>query len=257
MTATLVNFQNAAGEQLSGSLELPADDPPSAFALFAHCFTCTKDYKAPVRISQALAGHGIATLRFDFPGLGRSEGQFVDTTLTKNVSDVVHAAAFLRQHYDAPRVLVGHSMGGAAVLRAAAELPDTRLVATLGTPAEPGLVGPVLAGARQQAERDGKAVIRVAGRTLELRRGFFDDVAGSTLADALANLSAALILFQAPEDSVVPRDNAERLYAAARHPKSLVALAGANHLVDRQQDAQLVADVIAAWCRRHLGPSGE
>lgn len=252
MTAERVSFVNDAGEKLSGLLELPDRESPRAFALFAHCFTCNKDFKAPAWVSQSLAEHGVATLRFDFPGLGGSEGRFADTTLTKNVADVVSAAEYLTAEHQAPTVLLGHSMGGAAVLRAARHVSTARLVATLAAPAEPGAVGPRLQQARQGVERDGVARLEVAGRTVELRRDFFDDLEATSLLDEVEALEATLLVFHAPEDAIVPLDNAERLLSRAPEPKWAIALDGASHLFDRREDCQLIADVLAAWCRRHL-----
>ncbi|MBW2523487.1 MAG: alpha/beta fold hydrolase [Deltaproteobacteria bacterium] len=250
MPVQSVSFQNPAGEALSGLLELPEATPPFAFGLFAHCFTCSKDFKAPAWVSQSLAEQGVATLRFDFPGLGGSEGRFADTTLTKNVTDVVSAAEYLAVHHAAPAVLIGHSMGGAAVLRAASRVPNVRLVAALAAPAEPGAVGPGLLEARQSLERDGVARFAVAGRTMELRRDFFDDLAAAPLLDEVARLDATLLVFHSPTDTIVPLDNAERLYAAAPYPKGILALDGASHLFDRREDCRFIADTIAAWCRR-------
>jgi pimeloyl-ACP methyl ester carboxylesterase len=252
MPAESVSFSNAAGEKLSGLLELPLQGPPTAYALFAHCFTCSKDFKAPAWVSQGLADLGVATLRFDFPGLGGSEGRFADTTLTKNVGDVASAAAYLEANHGAPQVLIGHSMGGAAVLRAANRVSSVRLVATLAAPAQPGGVGPSLQRARADLERGGVARLVVAGRQMELRRGFFDDLEATPLLEEVAALRAALLVFHSPTDSVVPLDNAELLLARAPYPKGAFALDGASHLFDRREDCRFIADVIAAWCRRYL-----
>lgn len=251
MPSEAVSFANQAGETLKGILELPAHDPPTAAALFCHCFTCSKDFKAPAWVSQNLAEGGIATLRFDFPGLGSSEGRFADTTLTKNVADVVSAAAYLDGRGMPPQVLIGHFMGGAAALRAANRVPSTRLVAALAAPARPGAVGPRLQEARVGVDRDGVARFVVAGRAVELGKAFFDDLAGTPLLEEVARLRAALLVFHSPSDTIVPLENAELLLATAPYPKGAIALDGASHLFDRREDCRLIADVIAAWCRRY------
>lgn len=252
MEPRALRFANEQGEQLSGLLEQP-EQPPVACALFAHCFTCNKDYKAPVWISRRLAELGLATLRFDFPGLGHSEGRFADTTLSKNVSDVISAARFLAQQLASPQILIGHSMGGAAVLRAAAGIDGARLTVCMASPAEPGAGAPMLRAARAQAERQGVAELRVGGQSLQLTRSFFDDLEARPLLDIVPELPTALMVFHAPADPVVPVADGERLFDAAPQPKSFVAMPGAGHLFDRQADARYVAETIAGWARQHCG----
>ena len=252
MGTETVGFHNPAGEELSARLELPEDGPPRATALFAHCFTCNKDYKAPVYVARELATHGIATLRFDFPGLGQSGGEFADTTLTGNVGDVLAAPAFLGGRVTPPAILLGHSMGGAAVLQAAGKLPSVRLVCTLAATAEPSIPRGPLSAAATQAERIGDAEMEVGGRTLRIRRAFFDDLRELDMESTLARLNAALLVFHGDVDLVVPPDNGDRLFAAAGAPGARIVLPGAGHLFNRREDCRLIAATIAAWTDRLL-----
>lgn len=246
-----VTFTNGDGEQLAARLDLP-DGRPRAYALFAHCFTCSKDVFAASRVSQGLAERGYAVLRFDFTGLGASEGEFANTNFSGNVSDLVRAADFLRQEFDAPKVLIGHSLGGAAVLAAAAQVPEAVAVATIGAPFDPGHVGHLLAAARPEIERRGEAEVVLAGRTFRIKKQFLDDIAASKLGDHIARLGKALIVFHAPRDQTVGIENAAQIFTAARHPKSFVSLDDADHLLSRRTDAIYVAEVLAAWASRYL-----
>lgn len=252
MAVRSIRFQNAQGRTLGGRLQLPDERPPLAWAIFAHCFTCSKDYKAPVYTARALALRGLGVLRFDFTGLGDSEGDFADTTFSTNVSDVLSAARWLAEEHAAPTVLVGHSMGGAAVLVAARELPDVRVVATIAAPSEPGHVGASLGDVRARALAEGQATAHIAGRDVLLRRRFFEELDGVRLGDVIRHVDASFLFFHSPADPVVPVSSASRLFQAARHPKSFIALPDGDHLLTNEADARLVADVIAAWVRRHL-----
>ncbi len=254
MGVQAVEFPNGRGHSLRARLELPAqrspEDEPLTFALFAHCFTCSKDYKAPVYVSRALAKRGIATLRFDFTGLGDSEGTFEETAFSTNVEDVLAAAKWLEEEHGSPRILIGHSMGGAAVLAAATRLESVKLVATLAAPAEPGRVAGRLKAASAVAKREGAVDVTIAGRTFHLKSSFFDDLSSARVRESLKNLDAATLIFHSPDDEIVPPENARLLFAAAPHPKSFVALDGADHLLTDPEDAEFVADLIAAWARR-------
>jgi pimeloyl-ACP methyl ester carboxylesterase len=254
MGTETVGFHNHAGDELSARLELPEAGAPRAAALFAHCFTCNKDYKAPVYIARELASHGIATLRFDFPGLGQSGGDFADTTLTGNVGDVIAAAEFLGERVAAPTILLGHSMGGAAVLQAAGRLPSVRLVCTLAATADPSIPRGPLSAAAKQAEQDGEALLAVAGRMHRIQRTFFDDLRSVDMKDTLARLDAALLVFHADVDLLVPPDNADRLFAAAGAPGARVVMPGAGHMFNGRNDCRLIAATVAAWSER-LGNS--
>lgn len=245
----VVRFEGALGHVLEGRLELP-HQAPRAYALFAHCFTCSKDYLAPKRIGQALAARGIAVLRFDFTGLGASQGAFSETGFSTNVADIVHAAGFLRRDHDAPSLLIGHSLGGAATLAAAVEIPEARLVATIAAPSEPAQLKEHLMGVIPEIERRGAFEVRIAGRPFTLTRRFLDDLTAQDLGPIIQDLGRALMVFHSPLDDVVGIGHGERIFAQARQPKSFVALEGADHLVSAREDARFIADVVAAWVRR-------
>ncbi len=248
-----VRFEGALGHVLEGRLELPTQ-VPRAYALFAHCFTCSKDYLAPKRIGQALAARGVAVLRFDFTGLGASQGTFSETGFSTNVADIVHAAAFLRRDHGAPAILVGHSLGGAATLAAAPQIPESRLVATIAAPSEPAQLKAHLSGVIPEIERRGAHEVRIAGRPFTLTRRFLEDLSARDLGPLIRDLGRTLMVFHSPLDDVVGIEHGERIFAQARQPKGFVALEGADHLVSAREDARFVADVIAAWARRH--PAG-
>jgi putative redox protein len=245
-------FENKSGEALAGRLELP-DDEPRAFAVFAHCFTCTSQVKAATQISRALGARGIAALRFDFTGLGGSEGDFANTNFSSNVADLVAAARSLAETHAAPRLLVGHSLGGAAVLMAAESLPDVAAVATIGAPSDPAHVTRLLTGQLSDLEERGEAEVEIAGRRFTIKKQFVDDLRSQSLADRLEKLGRPLLIYHAPTDSVVGIENARSLFEAAKHPKSFISLDDADHLVSRPEDSQFVADTLAAWAGRYIG----
>jgi uncharacterized OsmC-like protein/alpha/beta superfamily hydrolase len=246
-----VEFEGSQGGLLAARLELP-DGPPRAYALFAHCFTCSKDVFAAARIAGGLAESGIAVLRFDFTGLGASEGDFANTNFSSNVEDLLRAAAFLGERHEAPSLLVGHSLGGAAVLAAAGRIASVKAVATIAAPADPGHVAHLLAEARPEIEAAGEAEVVLAGRSFRIRKQFLEDIEGQRLTDAIARLRKALLIFHAPRDEVVGIDNASAIFRAAKHPKSFVSLDGADHLLTWHEDARYVATVLAAWATRYL-----
>ena len=254
MKSEAVTFPGAFGTDLSARLEWPHAQA-RAFAIFAHCFTCGKDSSAAVRISRALAAHGVAVLRFDFTGLGNSGGDFAATSFSSNVGDLVAAAAYLRSNHAAPALLVGHSMGGAAVLAAADQIPETRAVATIGAPADVGHVAHHLARHADEIARNGEAEVNLAGRPFTFRSQFLEDLTLHDQATRVANLKRPLLVLHAPRDETVGIDNASRIFQAAKHPKSFVSLDDADHLLTRAEDAQYAADVIAAWGARYL-PTG-
>jgi uncharacterized OsmC-like protein/fermentation-respiration switch protein FrsA (DUF1100 family) len=251
MPAERFDFSNAQGLRLSGLLDSPAGEP-RAYALFAHCFTCGKDVHAAKRIAEGLTALGIAVLRFDFTGLGSSEGEFANTTFSSNVADLIAAADQLRKVRRAPAILIGHSLGGAAVLAAAAAVPEARAVVTIGAPSDPAHVAGLLKGQFKQIDDRGEVEVTLAGRPFRIRRAFLDDIAEQELDARIAALRKALLIFHSPTDEIVGIENASRIFAAARHPKSFVSLAGADHLLSRKSDAAYVADVIAAWAERYL-----
>jgi putative redox protein len=246
-----LSFQNRDGEVLAALLEHPATKP-AAYALFAHCFTCSKDIAAASRISRALAARGIAVLRFDFTGIGNSEGDFANTNFSSNVADLVCAADHLRENFQAPALLVGHSLGGAAVLAAAGEIPETQAVVTIGAPSDPGHVSHLFESDREEIEEKGSAVVNLAGRKFEIKKQFLDDIAEQSLADRIKRMRKALLIFHSPVDEIVGIDNASAIFQAALHPKSFVSLDKADHLLSRAVDSEYVAATISAWASRYV-----
>lgn len=251
-----VSFAGAHGHTLAARLDRP-DRRPRAYALFAHCFTCTKDVFAAQRIAASLAEEGVAVLRFDFTGLGHSDGEFANTDFTSNVGDLVAAAEFLARDHAAPQLLIGHSLGGAAVIAAAGRIPSAHAVATIGAPADPEHVRHLFAHKRDEIAERGSAEVELAGRRFTISQEFLDDIAGRTLRDDLAHLKKALLVFHAPRDEVVGIDNASAIFTAAKHPKSFVSLDDADHLLSRRADAVYVARTLAAWAERYLEAPAE
>lgn len=257
MSSRSLRFENQEGTALAARLDLPSVRAPRAFAVFAHCFTCGKDLRAIERISRSLNRRGIAVLRFDFTGLGESGGAFADTTFTTNVEDLVAAATYLERTYRAPSILIGHSLGGAAVLQAADRIPSVKAVATIGAPADPEHVAHLLEDAREEIERTGEARVRIAGRSFTVRKQFLDDLERTRMESVIEGLGRALLIFHSPRDEIVGIDNAERIYRAARHPKSFVSLDPADHLLSNPEDARYVGAVIAAWSEKYVDPEPE
>jgi putative redox protein len=245
------DFPNANGDGLAAALDLPLGEP-AAYALLAHCFTCGKDHRAARRIAERLTAHGIAVLRFDFTGLGGSEGEFANTHFSSNVDDLVAAADHLRRTRAAPAILIGHSLGGAAVLAAAHRITEARAVITIAAPFDPGHVVGLLKEHVEAIQTQGEVEVSLVGRPFRIRREFLDDVAAQRLKECLANLKKALLVFHSPTDDIVGIDNASQIFTGAKHPKSFVSLAGADHLVSQKSDAVYVANVIAAWTERYL-----
>ena len=251
MRSQKVSFPGSAGTPLAGRLDLP-DAQPQAFALFAHCFTCSKDVLAASRIARALTEHGIAVLRFDFTGLGGSDGDFANTNFTSNIADLVSAADYLRDNHVAPTILIGHSLGGAAVLAAAEHIPQARAVATIGAPAGTEHLLHLLTSSRREIEETGEAEICLADRSFQIRKQFLEDVSDQPQVDRISRLGAALLVMHSPTDETVGIDNARIIFDAARHPKSFVSLDGADHLLTRAADARFAASVLASWACRYL-----
>jgi putative redox protein len=245
-----VSFPGAFGTTLAARLDSPAG-PPLAHAIFAHCFTCSKESKAAATISAALAERGFAVLRFDFTGLGGSEGDFANTNFSSNADDLVAAADFLRREHAAPALLAGHSLGGTAVLAAAARIPEAAAVATLGSPFEPEHVLGLLREAVGRIESEGDAEVDIAGRNFRIRRQFLDDIRSRRIGAAVAGLGKALMVMHSPRDAIVSIDNASRIFLAARHPKSFVSLDPADHLLLNHADAQYAGQLLGAWASRY------
>jgi len=249
-----IEFPGSAGSSLAASLDLPAE--PRAFALFAHCFTCGKDAFAAPRIADALTARGIAVLRFDFTGIGGSEGDFANTNFSSNIQDLIEAADYLRKNHAAPALLIGHSLGGAAVLAAAPRVPEATAVVTIGAPASAAHVTHNFAAYLAQINEKGTAKVTLSGRSFTITKQFLDDVAEQNVLAGLAKLKKALLVCHAPRDEYVGIDNATQIFATARHPKSFLSLDTADHLLRKRTDAIYVADVIAAWASRYL-PAAE
>ena len=254
-----LEFSGHSGANLAARLDLPSG-PVRAYALFAHCFTCTKDILAARRIATELARTGIAVLRFDFTGLGSSAGEFASTNFTSNVADLVSAADFLRDNYAAPAILIGHSLGGAAVLAVAAKIPEARAVVTIGAPADTGHVIHNFGSDIERIEAEGEAEVSLAGRPFRIRKQFLDDVRRTRLVEAVAAMKKPLLVLHSPVDQTVGVENAGEIFQAAKHPKSFVSLDRADHLLTRAEDAEFAASVIAGWAARYVDkdvPQGE
>lgn len=253
-TSSTCTFVSAKGHELSARLERPTG-PTLATALFAHCFTCGIDLRVERRLTKALTDRGFAVLSFDFTGLGRSGGTLADSSFSANVDDLRVAAAYLADVEAAPTLLVGHSLGGAAVLSAASTMESVLALATIGAPSDPGHVRSLLEGDLDRIKRDGVGKVTIAGRTFQLDSAFLDELAMATPVSTLGNFSGATLFMHAPRDNVVGIQNAETLYRAAKHPKSFVSLDDADHLLSREEDSTYVATVIAAWASRYLPES--
>lgn len=244
-------FEGGQG-RLAAALELPSG-PPRGFALFAHCFSCSKDIKAAREIARGLRAQGFAVLRFDFTGLGLSEGDFANTNFSSNVDDLVKAADFLRRDFEAPSILVGHSLGGAAALVAASSIPALKGVATIAAPAESAHVVKHIGEARAEIEAKGEATVTLGGRPFKIKKQFLDDLDNDRVTQAAAALKKPLLILHAPRDETVGVENAAKIFMAAKHPKSFVSLDNADHLLNDPADARYAAAVIAAWAGRYLG----
>ncbi len=257
MGSIRVDLEGSAGERLAARLDMPVGGAPLAYALFAHCFTCSKNLNAVVHIARALNRARIAVLRFDFTGLGDSEGDFADTNFSSNVADLVAAARYLEEAYEAPSILIGHSFGGAAGLRAASEIPSVRAVATIAAPADPGHVAHLIASSRDEIEARGEADVVIAGRRFTIRKQFLDDLQAARMEESIAGLGCALLIFHSPVDSIVGIENAEQIYRAARHPKSFISLDRADHLLADSDDSVYVGAMLAAWAAKYIDAAPE
>lgn len=251
MRSDKVTFASGAGQLLAGRIDYPVTGDPIAFAVYAHCFTCTKNLRAIGRITETLALHGVATLRFDFAGLGESEGEFADTNFSTNVDDLAAAAAFLGSEYQAPELVIGHSLGGAVALVAASSIESIRAVVTIAAPASADHVTRHIADDLERIEREGEAEVLVAGRPFVISQQLIDDTRHVDLGDAIANLRRPLLVLHSPVDNTVGIENAAEIFGHARHPKSFVSLDKVDHLISDDNDARYVAEVIASWADRY------
>lgn len=252
MNTQKVSFENKEGQELIGRLELPVDRHPHNFALFAHCFTCTKNLSAVRNISKALIANGFGVLRFDFTGLGESEGDFADTNFSGNVEDLIAAAEFLKEKHDSPTLLIGHSLGGSAVIFAATAIESVKAIATIGAPSNPIHVKHLLKSGIEEIKETGQAVINLSGRDFTIKKQFLDDLESKSLPETVKSLRKPLLVMHSPQDDTVGIKNAEEIYLAAHHPKSFVSLDGADHLLFNKNDSIYVGEVVSGWAKRYL-----
>jgi alpha/beta superfamily hydrolase len=245
-------FESVTGIKLAARLDAPDEGEPGAYALFAHCFTCNKNYKAMAHISRALADAGIAVLRFDFTGLGESEGDFADTNFSSNVADLIAAARFLENEFESPKILIGHSLGGAAVLQAAAGIPSSAAVVTIAAPSETAHLAQRLAWTQETIKARGEAEISIAGRSFTIKKQLLDDLERTRMQKTIRDLNRALLIFHSPQDQTLGINNAVEIFEAARHPKNFISLDGADHLLSNPRDSLYVGSVIATWARRYI-----
>jgi len=244
-------FEGSQGHTLAARLDEP-DGGIKAYALFAHCFTCTKDIMAAGRIAKALTENGIAVVRFDFTGLGSSDGDFANTNFTSNVDDLVKAADYMRDTMQAPAIIIGHSLGGAAVLVASNKIPEVKAVATLGAPADSAHVAHNFSEKREEIIEKGEAEVCLVGRPFKIKKQFIDDIEGQNMTDAIGSMNKALMVMHAPLDQTVGIENAEIIFKSAKHPKSFISLDNADHLISRKEDAEYAGHVIARWATRYI-----
>lgn len=251
MESNKVEFTGSTGESLSAKIDTP-DGEPKAYALFAHCFTCSKDLKAVGNITKALAEIGIATFRFDFTGLGQSEGDFADTNFSSNVDDLLKAYEYMSDELTAPSILIGHSLGGAAILQASHKMEAVKAVATIAAPAEPAHVKENFEMSLDEINEKGEAKVSLAGRPFTIKKQFIDDLEEARMKDFIHNLGKALIIFHSPIDNTVGIDNASKIFIAAKHPKSFISLDKADHLLSEKEDSLYVGNVLGTWAEKYI-----
>jgi len=247
-----VSFINSQGKKLAARLERPDNQEPHSYAIFAHCFTCNKNFSAVRNISRTLVSKGIAVLRFDFTGLGESEGEFEETNFSSNVSDLIEAAKYLEQHYKAPSLLIGHSLGGAAIIFAASELDSVAAVSTIGAPSSPAHVQHLFKSNVDEINATGKAKVNIGGRDFTIKKDFIDDIESKPMKEVLKNLRKPYLVLHSPQDTIVGIENAKELYQYAHHPKSFISIDKADHLLMDSVDSTYVGNVIAGWAERYL-----
>lgn len=252
MNTQKVDFENNEGQKLVGRIELPANQQPHNFAIFAHCFTCTKNLSAVRNISKSLTSAGFGVLRFDFTGLGESEGDFEDTNFSGNVEDLIAASDYLSKEYKAPSLLVGHSLGGAAIIFAAEQITSVKAIATIGSPSNPEHVTHLLQNDIDKIETEGVATVQLSGRPFTIKKQFLHDLKTKSLPETLKKLRKSILILHSPQDTLVEINNAEELYIAAHHPKSFISLDGADHLLTNKSDSIYTGKTIAAWASRYV-----
>ncbi|GGE06692.1 bifunctional alpha/beta hydrolase/OsmC family protein [Psychroflexus salis] len=247
-----ISFNNQKKEELKAILYLPTTRKAHSFAIFAHCFTCNKNFKNIKNISQSLTDKGFGVFSFDFTGLGESEGEFADTNFSHNIQDILAAVNFLKENYTAPNLLIGHSLGGTACIYASLQVPSCKAVVSIGSPHDPEHVKQLLEENLDDINENGEAKVNIGGRSFKIKKSFVEDIEKQSKKNALDHLKASLLILHSPQDKIVGIKNAEKLYKAARHPKSFVSLEGANHLLTNESDSKYVGQVIASWSKRYL-----
>ncbi|QYA26848.1 OsmC family protein [Gramella sp. MT6] len=247
-----VSFENSDSKTLKGVLELPTNKKPLNFVLFAHCFTCNKNFHAPSNISKSLASKGYGVLRFDFTGLGESDGDFEDTNFSGNVEDLISAANFLKKEYNAPSIIVGHSLGGAAALFAAKKIESVKTIVTINAPSNLSHVKKHFESSLDEIEKDGSASINIGGRSFQIKKHFVDDLKNNNDSKVLQEIRTPLLIMHSPQDKIVSINHAEELYKVARHPKSFITLDGADHMLSTRSDSEYAGNVIAAWASKYI-----
>ncbi len=252
MKSQKVKFPNESGIELSGLVDLPLGINPKAFVLFAHCFTCSKTLKAVDNISRALTSKGFGVLRFDFTGLGQSKGDFADSNFTMNITDLVSAYNFLETNFQAPSILMGHSLGGAAALHSASRMDKVKAVVTVGAPSNPIHVRHLIEGAESEIDEKGEAKVNIGGRPFHIKKQFIDDLEKNSMKDVIGAIKRALLVIHSPQDNIVGIENAAEIYTAAKHPKSFISLDGADHLMSKEADSRYVGEVVASWTKRYI-----
>lgn len=253
MNSKKIKFKNKDGVELSAIIDYPANQHPHSFALFAHCFTCSKNFNVVNNISKSLTRNGIAVMRFDFTGLGQSEGEFSDSTFSSNIDDLVAAASFLDKNHEAPSLLVGHSLGGAAVIFAANEIESVKAVATIAAPSSPDHVTNLLVGEIDEIKEQGEANVSIGGREFKIKKKFLEDIEKKKMDSVLDKYKdKALLILHSPQDNIVGIKNAEDIYKSASHPKSFISLDGADHLLSEEKDSLYTGEVISSWIKRYI-----
>ena len=252
MESIKVSFKNSESIELKGILELPTGKKPHTYVLFAHCFTCNKNFHAPTNISRSLSAQGYAVLRFDFTGLGESEGDFPNTNFSGNVNDLIAASNFLSKEHKAPQILIGHSLGGAAALFAAKEIPSIKCLATINSPSSLEHLQKHFSNNLKEIEEEGSAEVNIGGRNFKIKQQFIKDLEKNSDNSALRKINTALLILHSPEDKIVPISHAEKLYKAAKHPKSFISLEGADHLLSNSKDSQYTGKMISVWAEKYL-----
>jgi putative redox protein len=252
MKSKKIHFLNKDGLKLAGYIDSPEDDTPIAYAIFAHCFTCSKDLKAIANIDSSLAKNGIATLRFDFTGIGESEGNFPETNYSGYLDDVLSAAEFLSANFKPPKLIIGHSLGGCIAIESASKIPSIKAIAVIGTPSEPSSLSHKLKKTKERAESEETGETTIGGVKFRFKKQFFDDLENHKLEPYIRNLSKPLLILHSPIDTYTPIESGEEIFETAKHPKSFVSLDKIDHLMLNKQDAMYVGDTIALWARRYL-----